>query len=1105
VYKEKTIERGVILKKISVLFLSFLMVFGLAACNNLPDEVVDCLENPEAPECNPCEDGFELQGTECVEIDPDPVTCETGFHEEGGQCVPDTVDPVTCETGYHEEGGQCVPDTVTCETGYHEEGGQCVPDPLVCQDGYIEVLGQCVIDPNATTPEEVLATYIRDNWDGDMAYLGMAMASMDFSNAMRLTTEFSFEIEEDINETHYIDATIVDSFIFDEAGDSIQREIAVDVDGEFSFEFTVILQEVETGVHVYLQPELIISAITGDEPEKLAVVEWVGFTNEWALFEFDDSLQSVIQIEVLKDMVVALFFNEFGDDLFDVKQQELEDEIGFDLNQYGLDFDSLVGLVIDENWTQLELDIKAIDVEHIILNTDYLYIAPELYQMMLDHQVELDAYLVAGSNPIFTQTTIDLLNTTGIEPLVNDMLGTEAFFMALTEPELDALVEVVIKPMIESAIRQQLINELYQDWYETDLENFLNNNQQFFLDNHSWDITDQFAELTSLGAVAYYEQLTENEISIFWNAAWYCYPMYDEFNNPILDEWGNHVHDCTEWDEELLSSIEHSIQFEQELLDWLTAHQTVLMDELSYDVAPLISSINTVGALETVQNVLTDADIEILLEGYLYPSIEDLHAAITAEDPEVLEWFMDNFFGNPHIMAELANVTDVPFDNTILGPNMMAIDWDALAIELDTFDFEAYIYAIRDGQVAFDAYLLTIETPFPNAFLLLEPWSPAVLELEPYMLYVDDIEYAFNNLVLFEDYIDPMYWLDTAVDDDIFMTSEFYILNTFTIDGLGAAAVFNDLTDTVNEYMQGFQTVDFPFDEDWECDPLDLECEEPPLGDIVGLLSQFGDIEIHTLYDPSNLTWLEIGIDAQDFFDDVLDFSYQDFLDNNPGYTPNENDDIWTGCNVLELTITFDEEGSITIPSNSEVDNVNMIAEDFMKFGVTMYGYDYLKETLDYYMNNVSEFEALFDSYDPLVDGTMFKVYLKDLPFLDISAAFDDELSYILLPVDPLEFTNPLPLPGVAGMIDPPFPYAPEEIDYQIVLYWIDGTVVFDETVGFTEMAPYWLNDNLVDRNAYLSLVNMIEEDNWAMTKTFLMFWWDDIDRNSDEEPPMPD
>jgi hypothetical protein len=356
---------------------------------------------------------------------------------------------------------------------------------------------------------------------------------------------------------------------------------------------------------------------------------------------------------------------------------------------------------------------------------------------------------------------------------------------------------------------------------------------------------------------------------------------------------------------------------------------------------------------------------------------------------------------------------------------------------------------------------------------ILEVLSPAVLSLEEYMDYVDDVEYAFDNLDLFDQFIDLEYYLDEIIDVTPSRTVDNELLLTFEVDGLSYGRLFSDVVDQAGIYLYGFDEIEFPFDDEWNCiDPLD--CEEPDFGTIVAELTTLGSIEGSVKYDPYDVTWVELGLDATDILNEIAEIEYaQRVLEQ--GYTPhNDNDDI-TGVNAFTVTVTLENTSAITLPAAVDTDNVNEIVEDVAKFAMTAEAYDILKDYAEYYTDNpLLVVEGLYNT----------EVYLADIDFMSFSQAFNLEESYIKLVVPMV--TNPVEgQPDIPDLLN---------MDYVVYLEWIDGTAVYDAPVGLEALLPYWLNDDLVSEVAYDTMVGMVNDTNWHMMKLFAYYMWQDVE-----------
>ena len=1383
------------MKKLVLLFAAFVLAITLAACNRDPSDLQICLDDPTAPECqSACPAGQELIGTECLEV---------------------------CPAGEHREGESCVIDTITCPAGEHEEAGVCVIT-------------------ETRTPEEIAIDFIIANYDGDVAFLSTAMVNMHFESALTMTSEFNFEITEDINEVHYIEAIITDSFVYDETnGDMVKRDLYLDGDNEVTVQFSIILHEVPTGVHVYIEVAPIIAELALENPEAAEILEWVGFEHQWAVVKLDDSLQNVINLEVLKDMVVALFFSEMGETFFvDLQENMIEPEIGFDLSQYNVNLGVLVDYIIEENWEQVELQINGIEYENIVLHADAMYLAPELRKLLLDYELDLEA---AGFNYDVLVPMLDVAVWDGVEEVwdpvlpVDPLEGTEAFFRAMTPTDIDALTEVVIKPLVASAIYHNMMQEADPDWLYDDYLALLQENEQFLIDNWpeasgTYVPADEYALYASLGTLEYYMQLTEDERGVIqwavdmnnhgwvvhefdnsrdnnrdehrwfirryehevdienldndfntflvnnqtylettysmnvtqmiadlesqgvyefypaidpttrgnlvataqeagnewavdpinmlemlaenpWEYQWY-YRTHHEFVSPMWlqdallnlinshttymnDEYSVNVpqmitdietHGALEWyynhatqqEREILNEIsyfygdegedrwvietleriyyedgyydwfgraeekhdidwlteetimfiemfeqdimnnsydpyqwindienngviewfgalsqpeidylkqladnnqwaeghwsvytlehinmnsdefnwcwgtweychdpenmteelallvemypeylldeygivaadlalqiqtegamhyffdlasdddqdvlrdlaemnhrqydvlfkpEEILEFEDDILSHLMTHETYL-NGLSVDATGMITDLQTNGIQAFMSSTLTVADIEVVFEDYMSPKVTGLHAAILAD--EVLEFLVDEFFTDPHITEILANEIgpNPVFDETIIAANMMAIDFDQLKLELEglvQLDLENLAEAIYEGQAAYDIHVAAMTQT--NLALFLEVLSPGVLSAEEYMGYLHDVEYAYDNLVLFDQFIDPAYYIPGIADIGMERTTEAELLMEFELDGIAYAEIFDDLTNQVGLLASGFTSIPFPFDENWVCKTEYLpDCEAPDFVSVNQHLLTLDPITGHILYNPNDLTWMEVGIDLTAFADGIVSEEYADRA-SDPQYVPDEYNDDWTGVNELSLVVTMENASTITLPAVNDTTDVQVVADGFAKFAITNEAYQILEKYMTY---------LPVDPLDLEPDMINAPIYLNTIEDMEFSAAFDLEMSYI-------EIVVPMVPNPVQGQPDiPDF----TNMDYEIVLYWIDGTLVHDAPVGYQEVLAYWLMGDLVSEAAYDTLVGMVDDTNWHIMKMFTYYMWQDM------------
>ncbi|QMS84542.1 DUF5011 domain-containing protein [Candidatus Xianfuyuplasma coldseepsis] len=1287
-----------------------------------------------------------------------------------------------------------------------------------------------------------MAQFIVDNWDGSMQFLGLVVQNMALEDGMKMQMEVDFEVTEDIDEVHYVNALMSDTFVFDELnGDTIQRQITLDIDGEVQTSFTIIFKEVETGVHIYVEYRPLLETIAMELPEATEIAGWVGLDDQWMLFKADDSLSNVVEFAVVKDMLVSMLFSEVGELFFyQIQEDELEPMIGFDLNQYGVDIGQFIDFLIADQYEDARILLENIDVEGIITNADYLYVSPMIHQFLSQYDADLTT---AG----FDTTKLDMLLTSHFDEVSEEfvydapfdgMHGTQAFFESLTETELDTLVEVAIKPFIEQMIYQMINDEWNPSWLEQDFRSILEGNQEFLAENwpeasDPFIIADELILLDDIGAVNYWYQLSWDEQGvIYWaldmnrhgwsvwdledmwhNQDWYRdmlvrysenYDYYaleqaitdmivnsetylwdtyfinayswtdaiqyesrnfllwyhnlpweeqeafqaianlpdsdpwrwafDQMNHMLQDPWqyswyftdggmvvheqwitdtfiellNNHstylwdeygldttqlideinmmggiewylwyidgytmeaLHEIAsfpesdpwrwavdnmeevydrEWDfwwefgrpterweieglqyemiqllwyreTELwdnysidagvwVNNIENAGLFEwwnsltetdkqnldaasmmSEPYEWRWAFETLMMwdqnpdqygwcyghwdhcveeqwlnedlvaliqsneqwltDEFGFDVPTVLNDINMYGARQwyfnandnvrdalrevaesgdwaydvlwkiedlywSVMNVedfltthqvaldglgfdtaakisslqmnglqyfveydLSPADIEILADYYVYPKLEGLIDAINVG--EVPEFILDTIFADPHVEAWLQYIIvngyedQVPFDPALIAQSWMAIDFDALLVELETFDFEALGLAIYDGEVAFNIYAQGLGTTAPNMGLFLEVFGPGVGMLEEYMVIVDDIQYAYDNLSLFEPYFSLDYWMNQSnMDVTMAVTPEDYVEMEMTMGTVMYITVVEDIMATINQYMQGFQVVPFPYDTNWACvDPMDYECQDIDQADINALLAQLGDMSMFFRMDPLDPSWIQAEMDMADFMDVIVQQGNA-WMDDDPYYTPHPDNNIITGVNVANVTVTIFEDGTITLPATEDTDVLNDLAEDFGKFAVGMFARDIMREV-----------EWIFERDPNALDDFLLQTEytlrdLQDFYGVPMSDAFDKDLSVVT-------YTY------TAGVDVIP--------QLSITLYWVDGTEALNGPISLADMnALFDEYGDFLGGAAYQTMVGFVNDTNFHLTKTIMMFLMQE-NRHEDE------
>ena len=289
--------------------------------------------------------------------------------------------------------------------------------------------------------------------------------------------------------------------------------------------------------------------------------------------------------------------------------------------------------------------------------------------------------------------------------------------------------------------------------------------------------------------------------------------------------------------------------------------------------------------------------------------------------------------------------------------------------------------------------------------------------------------------------------------------------------------IFDDVTTELGIYLAGFETIEgYPFDADFVClDPEDLECEEPDLDAILAELTELGSIEAYMLYDPFDPTWYELGLDFTDLANGIVEDEYEE-ISGEEGYIPDNMNDDLTGITVMSIIIRVEDEAEVTLPLETVTTDVNLILQDVAKFAMTMEAYDYLRD-IDY-MYMMEDPEVLEGIYNT-------NVYLDDIQNVNFSLAFDLELSYITV-VFPM-VSNEIPE-------EPDVPDPLGEVNYKIVLNWLDGTLVFGSPVSMDEVEELMVDGDLVSEAAYHEMIDKVAESNWHTSKLFMVYLLGNMD-----------
>ena len=463
----------------------------------------------------------------------------------------------------------------------------------------------------------------------------------------------------------------------------------------------------------------------------------------------------------------------------------------------------------------------------------------------------------------------------------------------------------------------------------------------------------------------------------------------------------------------------------------------VELDLALFDTDAQILSLQTLGS-EAWLNSLTEEEIIILADVLVDSESMEGDVALS----ELLEHYYDGsldhflimeFLNDPDIAYELSMIP--AFDSASFTSVMDNLDYDAWYVE--TFSVEDVLNAVYEGQDAFDAHILEMSLTAPQSALIFGEFSEMVSELQVYMGVVDDIEYAFDNLSMFEEFFTLDYFMDNDIlTMEVAKTEDFAILTRITLEPIAYAFILQDLIQTSVTYLDGFTLFELPCiqfinDNGAEfCEPL------PEYTDLMMNLGLLGEIEYTVLYDPSNPTEVITKLDLTDFVNKMA--MMDEYVTEEP---------------VIELSfaVTVREGEAILIPE--AVNDVNMLAEELAKFSLSVLAYEALEDVTDYYYDNPTEL-LLFGDTRQL---DTFEGYI------DLSLAFDLNMSYV----------------EMGGSLLAP--------DYTIQLFWHDGTPVFTGPLGYLELLDV-VGFEAPTSEMFQYFVDKVDLENFNMTKLLFVY-----------------
>jgi hypothetical protein len=305
------------------------------------------------------------------------------------------------------------------------------------------------------TPQEIADKLVED-FDGDLTHLEEAMATMDMSEAYEMTMEAEVQMSVEGNTVGGF-VSVTDRMIVTDGFTTFSRTQTMEVDG-MSMSVEMIMEEVSDGMNIYFNVGGLLDSlpmdIKGEVEDALAAFN---LTEDWLFFHFEDSIENVVEIEAMKDFLLFILEDELGTNAYAELQDELEFELGFDLIQYGVDFEEIGALLEANDYDGLQAVLEAIDVEGIQGELEY-----EIDQPIpgLD-PIEFEAALMALDQEAFHAElkTFDFQVMLQKVALGEDGFNTWVNTLGTDYPQMKSLL-VELVPMVAFLEDEDALNEV---------------------------------------------------------------------------------------------------------------------------------------------------------------------------------------------------------------------------------------------------------------------------------------------------------------------------------------------------------------------------------------------------------------------------------------------------------------------------------------------------------------------------------------------------------------------------------------------------------------------------------------------------------------------
>ena len=187
------------------------------------------------------------------------------------------------------------------------------------------------------------------------------------------------------------------------------------------------------------------------------MLEVLGFDQPYAMFEFSDSLENVIEVEVMKDILLTAYFNEVGEDVFVQLQNDLEVALQLDLDEYNIDLDLFFNtLVVDEDEAAFNELIDAVLIEDLQFDLDQTFIVPELIDL-LNQFDEIDGTVdgIVGTTIVIADAEAYLLEKSSLSSILATLYlavrsRTSAKFISLHQVELNSITVFSLSSILKT-------------------------------------------------------------------------------------------------------------------------------------------------------------------------------------------------------------------------------------------------------------------------------------------------------------------------------------------------------------------------------------------------------------------------------------------------------------------------------------------------------------------------------------------------------------------------------------------------------------------------------------------------------------------------------